>query len=134
MREGSRLHGRHFPFALELAFWQAIVSGADKAASAAPAQDVHERVRIEASAVQACGTGDYSEIERRPALRALLDAAMDRLESAIPASFEYAGQRYFVRVRLEVADIGIHTAPGEAQPIVRVLMTGGRWVGHKPGH
>ena len=109
------------------------MSGADKAAGAAPAQDVHERIRIEASAVQACGLGDYSEIERRPALRALLDAAMDRLESAMPASFEYAGQRYFVRVRLAAADIGIHTAPDEARPLLRVLMTGGRWAGHTPG-
>jgi hypothetical protein len=103
---------------------------ANKTADAGP--DVHERIRIEAAEVRALDTGDFSEIESRPAIAALLMAAMDRVEASIPAFIDYEGRRYWLRVRV-LADIGVHASPGEALPMMRALSCG-KWAGHRPGH
>ena len=97
-------------------------------------QDVHERIRLEANAVRALRGGDYSEIERRPALRGLLQSAMDRIETAIPASFEHESMTYYICVRLGWVELGIHATPGDAAPLVHVWTESGRWAGHRPAH
>jgi len=116
-----------------LAYGAEIVSTGSKVSdktSAGP--DVHERIRIEADEVRALNTGDYSDIESRPALAALLAAAMDRIEGSIPAFIDYEGRRYWLRVRV-LADVGVHASPGEALPMIRALSYG-KWAGHRPGH
>jgi hypothetical protein len=106
-----------------------VKSGGNKT-SAVP--DVHERIRIEADEVRKLNSGDYSDIESRPALAALLAATMDRIEASIPAFIDYEGRRYWLRMRV-LADIGVHASPGEALPIIQALSCG-KWAGHRPGH
>lgn len=106
----------------------------DEAASVqTSALDVHERIRLEAKAVCSCKGSDYSEIDKRPALRALLHSAMECIEGAIGASFEHEGKVYFMAVRLAWVELGIHAKPGEAAPLVHIFTEGGRWCGHRPG-
>ena len=97
------------------------------------AQDVHERIRLEAEALRRCEGFNYNEIDERPALRALLQAATDRIEGAISSSFEHEGRVYFMCVRLAWVELGIHTTPDEAAPLVHVFTEGGGWCGHQPG-
>ena len=97
------------------------------------AQDVHDRIRLEADAVRTGNGAHYSEIDKRPALRALLQSATDRIEGAVSASFEHEGKVYFMCVRLASVEIGIHATPDEAAPFVHVFTEGGGWCGHRPG-
>ena len=97
------------------------------------AQDVHDLIRLEADAVHKDNGDHYSEIDKRPALRALLQSAMDRVEGTISASFEHEGKVYFMCVRLASVEIGIHATPDEAAPFVHVFTEGGGWCGHRPG-
>lgn len=93
-----------------------------------------DRIRMEADEVRKLGACSYAEIEKRPALRGLLQAAMARIESAAPATLEHEGKTYFLCVRVAWAELGIHAEPGEAAPLVHVMTEGGRWAGHRPGH
>ena len=97
------------------------------------ALDVHERILLEADAVRSCKGADYTEIDKRPALRELLQSAMDGIEGAISASFEHEGKVYFMCVRIACVELGIHATPDEAAPLVHVFTEGGRWCGHRPG-
>ncbi len=97
------------------------------------ALDVHERIRLEAESLRTCEGANYSEIDERPALRALLQSATDRIEGTISASFEHHGRVYFMAVRLAWVELGIHATPDDATPLVHVFTEGGRWRGHRPG-
>lgn len=109
------------------------MSGAGKASRTTPAQDVHERIRLEAEAVRADRLSIFAAPRKYPALLALLESAMQAVESSIPVSVDHEGRRYWVRLRIAAAELHIHDSPGEAVPIVRV-MGEGRWAGHRPGH
>ena len=74
----------------------------------------------------------FAHPERFPALVALLHTVMKSVEAATPASFDHEGRRYWLCLRIVVADLGIHDAPDKAQPMVR-LKTEGRWSGHLSG-
>ena len=97
------------------------------------AHDAHERIRLEADAVRTGNSVHYSEIDKRPALRALLQSATDRVEGSISASFEHEGKVYFMCVRLAWVEMGIYATPDEAAPLVHVFAEGGGWCGHRPG-
>jgi hypothetical protein len=94
------------------------------------AGDVHERIRREAGEIRSLGACHYSEIETRPALAALLHAATQRIESAIPATIVHEGQTYFLCVRVAYLEIGVHKLASDATPLVHVVTQGGRWCGH----
>ncbi|MBL8376996.1 MAG: hypothetical protein JNM79_03945 [Burkholderiales bacterium] len=106
------------------------MKGGGNMAGATP--DVHERIRIEAEELRSLDGGDFSDVDRRPALRALFAAAMERIEAGLPAVIDYQGQRYWLRVRV-LADIAIHASPGDALPMAGAL-SAGSWRGHRPGH
>lgn len=91
---------------------------------------VHERICREAEEIRSLGVCHYSEIEKRPALAALLHAATQRIESAIPPTIVHEGRTYFLCVRIITLEIGIHTSANNATPLVHVVTEGGRWCGH----
>jgi hypothetical protein len=91
---------------------------------------VHECIRLEAEEIRSLGAWHYSEIETRPALAALLHAATQRIETAIPATIVHEGRTYFLCVRVASLEIGIHTSASDATPLVHVVTESGRWCGH----
>lgn len=95
-----------------------------------PAADVHERIQREAEDVRRLGACHYSEIEKRPALAALLQAAVQQIESAIPSTIVHEGETYYLCVRIAKLEIGIHATADNATPFVYFETEDGRWAGH----
>jgi hypothetical protein len=99
----------------------------------APLPEVHAQIFAEAKAARENAETPFSEAEGYPALLGLTNAVIAAIEDATPASIEYQGKRYWLRVRMLAVAISIHDAPTEPAPLVR-LMARGKWAGHKPGH
>lgn len=94
------------------------------------ASKINECICREAAEIRSLGACHYSEIETRPALAALLHAATQRVESAIPSTIVHEGKTYFMCVRIINLEIGLHTSASDATPLVHVVTEGGRWCGH----
>ncbi len=101
------------------------------ATSSAPSP--HAQILADAAAISASGGRSYAEIDRRPALRTLIQQAVEAIEAAMPASILHEGRRYFLCVRVDAVELGIHCAADDPAPLVRVLTEGGKWCGHRPG-
>lgn len=97
------------------------------------ARDVHALIREEAERLrQAPGFG-MCDAEALPAVAGLLNAARQAVETAVPAAFDYAGRRYYLRACL-AAQLDVFDAPGAAAPLVRGATFSSEGFGHAPGH
>lgn len=71
----------------------------------------------------------------QPTLLRLFDVAMRAIEkgAVVPASVEFEGRRYWMRVELS-AYISVYADPLDESPLASMIGVGEHVHGHRPGH
>ena len=68
-----------------------------------------------------------------PATHALIDAALDAAQAAVPVSFEFAGRRWWLRMSLGLSFVEIFESPVDEAPALASFSSSTRMAGHRPG-
>ncbi len=75
-----------------------------------------------------------AEAAQKPDLAKLLQAARRAIAEAVPASFEYEGQTYFLRLQIVLSKLEVFDTPATSSPLVSALHGSSDQHGHAPAH
>lgn len=96
--------------------------------------DAHARIAAEAAAVRATDGRAFQSVEETPALRALLESAIEVMEQSVPAAFEHEGRTYYLRVSIGLARLMVFDTATAPHPIASAVSGRLDEFGHRPYH
>lgn len=97
-------------------------------------RDVHALIAAEAAAVRDAERLSFQPAENTPALRDLLDAAMNEVADGVPATITHEGRPYYLRVSFGMVSIKVFDTPTAAEPIAQAITGSSDEFGHVPYH